>query len=310
MVAPPAICLMGPTASGKTGLSLALADAFPLELVSVDSALVYRGMDIGTAKPSRDILARYPHALVDILDPAESWSAGAFVSAAREAMEAAWARGRVPLLVGGTMLYFRALRRGLAELPAGDADVRAELDTEAARCGWPALHERLRGVDPEAAAGIRPTDRQRIQRALEVWMLTGRPISALQAGAGRGVEARYLALAMDCPDRSWLHDRIERRFDEMLAAGFVDEVVRLHARGDLSPELPAVRAVGYRQLWSHLEGDLSLAEARYRGIVATRQLAKRQMTWLRTEPGLRRLTVGEPDLPGRAKDVVAGFLGR
>ncbi len=310
MVAPPAICLMGPTASGKTGLSLALADAFPLELISVDSALVYRGMDIGTAKPSREILDRYPHHLVDILDPADSWSAGAFVSAAREAMEAAWARGRVPQLVGGTMLYFRALRRGLAELPAGNPDIRAELDAEAAREGWPALHERLRAVDPEAATQIRRNDRQRIQRALEVWMLTGRPISLLQAGGARGVEARYLSLALECSDRSWLHDRIERRFDEMLAAGFVDEVVRLHARGDLSPELPSLRAVGYRQLWSHVEGDVSLEEARYRGIVATRQLAKRQMTWLRAEPGLRRLAAGEPDLPAAAKDEVAGFLDR
>jgi tRNA dimethylallyltransferase len=300
---------MGPTASGKTGLSLALADALPVDLISVDSALVYRGMDIGTAKPSRAVLAHYPHALIDILDPAEAWSAGAFVAAAREAMEAAWKRGRIPLLVGGTMLYFRALRRGLAALPGADPGVRAALDAEAARLGWPALHERLRAVDPAAAAVIRSSDRQRIQRALEVWMLTGRPISALQADSAGGVEARYCSLALDCADRAALHARIEQRFDHMLAAGFVAEVAALRARPDLSPDLPSMRAVGYRQLWAHLEGDLSLEEARYRGVVATRQLAKRQMTWLRAEAGLDRVALDEPDLPARAKVVVSRRLG-
>jgi tRNA dimethylallyltransferase len=309
VAARPAICLMGPTASGKTGLSLALADAFPVDLISVDSALVYRGMDIGTAKPSRDVLSRYPHALVDILDPAESWSAGAFLAAASEAMEAAWLRGRIPLLVGGTMLYFRALRQGLAALPPGDPDVRAALDAEGARSGWPALHERLRAVDPAAAAAISASDRQRIQRALEVWTLTGRPISALQADSASGVEARYCTLALHCADRPRLHARIAERFDAMLAAGFVAEVARLHARGDLSPELPSLRAVGYRQVWAHLEGKLSLEQARYRGIVATRQLAKRQMTWLRAEAGLSRLAVDEPDLPARANEVIRRKLG-
>jgi tRNA dimethylallyltransferase len=300
---------MGPTASGKTGLSLILAEAFPVDLISVDSALVYRGMDIGTAKPSEALLARYPHALVDILDPAESWSAGAFVAAAREAMEQAWERGRIPLLVGGTMLYFRALRHGLAALPAGDPDVRAELDAEAARDGWPALHERLRAVDPAAAAAIGSSDRQRIQRALEVWTLTGRPISALQADASGRVEARYCSLALHCRDRAWLHARIEQRFDDMLAAGLVAEVSRLRARPDLSPDLPALRAVGYRQIWAYLEGDLSLEQARYRAVVATRQLAKRQMTWLRAEPEVESVAVDEPDLPARAKALVEDRLG-
>ncbi len=298
---------MGPTASGKTGLALALADAFPVDIVSVDSALVYRGMDIGTAKPDPGVLARYPHALVDILDPAAAYSAGAFLADAREAMQAAWARGRVPLLVGGTMLYFRALRQGLAPLPNADPQFRAEIDAEAARSGWAALHDRLAGVDPAAAATIQPSDPQRIQRALEVWHLTGRPISEIQAQASDGVDADYLCLALKPPDRAWLHERIETRFDDMLATGFLQEVAQLHAREDLSADLPAMRAVGYRQLWSHLDGGLTFEEARYRGIVATRQLAKRQMTWLRAESGTRSFSADEPGLARRAKEEVIGW---
>ncbi len=296
---------MGPTASGKTGLALALADAFPVDIVSVDSALVYRGMDIGTAKPDPGILARYPHALVDILDPAAAYSAGAFLADAREAMQAAWARGRLPLLAGGTMLYFRALRQGLALLPKADPQFRAEIDAEAARSGWAALHDRLADVDPAAAAAIQPSDPQRIQRALEVWHLTRRPISAIQAEASDGVDADYLCLALKPPNRAWLHERIENRFNDMLAMGFLQEVAQLHAREDLSADLPAMRAVGYRQLWSHLDGALTFEEARYRGIVATRQLAKRQMTWLRAESGTRSFSADEPGLARRAKDEIA-----
>jgi tRNA dimethylallyltransferase len=299
---------LGPTATGKTGLALALADAFPVDIVSVDSALVYRGMDIGTAKPDPGILARYPHALVDILDPAAGYSAGAFVTDARSAMQAAWDKGRLPLLVGGTMLYFRALREGLARLPDADPDYRAALDREAAVSGWAALHGRLAEVDPAAAAAIQPGDRQRVQRALEVWHLAGRPISEIQAEAGQGVVADYLCLALLPPARPWLHERIERRFDEMLSLGFLNEVAGLHARPDLAADLPAMRAVGYRQLWAHLDGKLSLEDARYRGIVATRQLAKRQLTWLRSERGLRELRADEPGLRRHAKDEVERWL--
>jgi tRNA dimethylallyltransferase len=288
MTSSPAILLMGPTASGKSTLAIELARTLPAEIISVDSALVYRGMDIGTAKPSRALRAEVPHHLIDLLDPAERYSAGRFCRDALAAMEAVRARDRVPLLVGGTMLYFRALERGLAELPEADTVLRAELDAAAARLGWPALHAELARVDPVSAAKIKPGDSQRIQRALEVWRLSGTPLSQLQAAATKAPPGwQFLKLGLAPDSRTRLYEAIERRFQNMMAAGFLAEVARLHRRGDLHPGLPAIRAVGYRQLWAFLEGECGLEEAMKRAITATRRLAKRQLTWLRAEPGLR-----------------------
>lgn len=278
---------MGPTASGKTDLAVELARRLPCSIISVDSALVYREMDIGTAKPGPELLAEAPHRLIDILDPAESYSAARFRSDALREMEAIRAGGGIPLLVGGTMLYFRALAAGLSDLPAADPAVRARLEAELAAEGLAALHARLARVDPEAARRIHPNDPQRIQRALEVWELTGRPLSALwaeHATAQSGVEAVPLALAP--ARRAVLHERIEQRFHAMLAAGFEAEVERLRRRGDLHPGLPSMRSVGYRQVWSYLEGRIGHGEMVERGIAATRQLAKRQITWLRGWPGV------------------------
>jgi tRNA dimethylallyltransferase len=284
---------MGPTASGKTDFALALAEHLPMEVVSVDSALVYRGMAIGTAKPGPDVLARVPHHLIDLLDPAEAYSVGRFRADAIAAMTDIAGRGRIPVLAGGTMLYFRALQRGLAELPPADERLRREIDDEAAKSGWPALHETLRRVDPGAAARISPNDPQRIQRALEVWRLTGRPLSELQAeGGGPPAGWRFLKLALASPDRAALHEAIEVRFRRMLEEGFDAEVRALYARGDLGPHLPSIRAVGYRQWWGYLEGQYGPGEAARRAVVATRRLAKRQMTWLRAETGLEWLEGG------------------
>jgi tRNA dimethylallyltransferase len=290
MTASPAILLMGPTASGKTGLAMELARAVPAEIISVDSALVYRGMDIGTAKPSPALRREVPHHLLDLLDPAEAYSAGRFRRDALAAMEEVRSRGRVPILAGGTMLYFRALQRGLAELPEADPALRAELDEAAARDGWPALHAELARVDPIAAARIQPGDSQRVQRALEVWRLSGTPLSELQAAGPRPPEGwDFLKLGLAPASRPELHAAIERRFHAMMAAGFLAEVERLHGRGDLHPGLPSIRAVGYRQLWVHVAGECELASAVENAITATRRLAKRQMTWLRAEPDLRWL---------------------
>jgi tRNA dimethylallyltransferase len=287
MTSSPAILLMGPTASGKTALAIALAREFPAEIVSVDSALVYRQMDIGTAKPSAELRAEVAHHLIDLVDPVKAYSAGRFRRDALAAMADIRGRGRVPVLVGGTMLYFRALQLGLAELPDADPALRAELDETAARRGWPALHAELAQVDPASAAKIRPGDSQRIQRALEVWRLSGRPLSQLQArGAAPPQGWHFLKLGLAPRSRPELHQAIEARFQAMMAAGLLSEVQRLHARGDLHPGLPAIRAVGYRQLWAHLEGEYGLDEAIRRSITATRRLAKRQMTWLRAEPAL------------------------
>jgi tRNA dimethylallyltransferase len=275
------VCITGPTACGKTGLALALAERVPLEIISMDSALVYRGLDIGTAKPTPATRSAVPHHLVDILDPAESYSAGRFARDAGALIDEIRARGRLPLLVGGTLLYLRALRDGLAVLPRADRAVRAELDAEAAEHGLKALHERLRRVDPAAAQRIAPSDKQRIQRALEVHALTRRPISELQRSADERRRPAVLSIALLPESRAELAARIERRFDAMVAAGFREEVERLRARGDLSAELPAMRAVGYRQIWAHLEGRCTWEEARAKAIVATRQYAKRQLTWLR-----------------------------
>jgi tRNA dimethylallyltransferase len=283
-VRPLAICLMGPTAAGKTDLAVALHDAVPCELISVDSALVYRGMDIGTAKPSPELLARVPHRLVDILDPSEAYSAGRFRDDALAAMDEIASAGRVPLLVGGTMLYFRALERGLADLPTADPALRAELAAEGERLGWPAMHRHLAEVDPESAVAIHPNDPQRIQRALEVQRLTGRPLSDLQRAARESVPPwRLLKLVVAPESRAWLHERIARRFGSMLDEGFLDEVARLRSRGDLHLGCPSMRAVGYRQAWQHLDGEFDREVMVARAVAATRQLAKRQFTWLRRE---------------------------
>jgi tRNA dimethylallyltransferase len=306
---PPAIFLMGATATGKTRLACALADRFPLALVSVDSALVYRGLDIGAAKPDAKTLARYPHRLVDIRDPSEPYSAAEFRADALDAMDEIAAAGRVPLLVGGTGLYFRALATGLSDLPEADPDVRDRIAAEAATAGWPALHAKLAALDPEAAARIGAGDAQRIHRALEIIELTGRRLSE-QTGAVRSRPPwRILKLALVPHDRAALHARIAERFDAMLAAGFLDEVRTLRARGDLDRDLPALRAVGYRQAWAHLEGETSAPTFRERSIFATRQLAKRQITWLRSELDARWIDPDRDGSDAEAARAVARFLG-
>lgn len=304
---PPAIFLMGPTASGKTGLALDLAGSFNLELISVDSALVYRGMDIGSAKPDRATLAQAPHALIDIRDPAQAYSAAEFAEDARLEMRRISAAGKTPLLVGGTSLYFQALQQGLSPMPAADAGLRERIAQRAARAGWPALHAELESVDPQAASRIRPGDRQRLQRALEVVELTGKPISELQSQLPVRFGWRVLKLAL-VPDRALLHRRIAERFELMCRAGFVQEVRRLRQRGDLHPEVPSMRAVGYRQAWQHLEGKIDADQFREAALAATRQLAKRQITWLRSTLDARWLT--GPHASRSAHRAVADFLPR
>jgi tRNA dimethylallyltransferase len=287
------VCLVGPTGVGKTEIALRIAESLPVEIISMDSAMVYRGMDIGTAKPDAALRAAVPHHLIDIREPSETYSAGQFRVDALVTARAVQARGRVPLVVGGTLLYLRALRHGLASLPQADPELRRALDEEAAERGWPALHQRLRAIDPEAAGRIASHDRQRIQRALEVHALTGRMISELQRlrSAPAGVEVATVVLMPD--DRARLAARLERRFDQMVAAGFVAEVEALRAREELDRDAPALRAVGYRQVWAHLAGECDWDEARRRAIVATRRLAKRQLTWLRgDEPGNRVVGMG------------------
>ena len=276
-----AVLLLGPTACGKSALAMALAGQVPLEIVSIDSAQVYRGMDIGTAKPGADERARVPHHLLDIRAPDEPYSAADFVRDATRVIGEIRMRNRLPLVVGGTMLYARALRSGLSDLPPANAEMRSRIDAQAKQFGWPALHAKLREVDPATAARLPPNDSQRIQRALEVFELTGTPLSQLQ-GAPAAPNLHLVTIALLPEDRAELHRRIERRFDEMLAAGFLDEVRRLVARGDLDPGLPALRSVGYRQAWRHLRGETTFAQFRAEAIAATRQLAKRQITWLRS----------------------------
>ena len=289
---PPAIFLMGPTAAGKTDLAIELTKVLPCELISVDSALVYRDMDIGTAKPSKDILAAYPHRLVDIIDPAESYSAKQFCTDALAAMAEITARGKIPLLVGGTMLYYKALLEGLADMPPADPEVRASLEAEARALGLGELHRQLAEVDPESAARIHPNDPQRLIRALEVYRVSGLSMTAhrrrqlaqssgADAGANGHLPYTVASLAIAPADRHVLHERIALRFSQMLEQGFVDEVRSLRARSDLHVGLPSIRAVGYRQVWEYLDGALDENEMRERGIIATRQLAKRQFTWLR-----------------------------
>jgi tRNA dimethylallyltransferase len=275
---------MGPTAAGKTDLALALHERLACELISVDSALVYRGMDVGTAKPEAEVLQRAPHRLIDILDPAEAYSAARFREDALVAMAEITAAGRIPLLVGGTMLYFRALEQGLSELPPADEAVRARLDAELEQHGLAAMHRRLANVDPEAAKRIHPNDPQRIQRALEVYEISGRPMTELQAEAvGNRLPYRLSKLIIAPQDRATLHERIEKRFRIMLEEGFIEEVARMRERGDLGLSMPSMRAVGYRQVWEYLDGNYGYDELIQRGVAATRQFAKRQLTWLRAE---------------------------
>ncbi len=306
---PPAILLMGPTASGKTAVALALAERFPVELISVDSALVFRDMDIGTAKPDRATLARAPHRLIDLISPEESYSAARFRADALAAMADITAAGKVPLLVGGTMLYFRALLHGLAELPKADGALRAEIDAEAARLGWPALHARLAALDPVTAARLHPTDSQRLQRALEICQLSGQPMSELLAASEcQPPPYAMLSLALLPADRAALHARIARRFDEMLLAGLDGELRGLRKKYALNPELPSMRCVGYRQMWAAQDGLISYPEMRDRGIYATRQLAKRQITWLGNSFDAESFDCLAPDLTDAVSRRIEHFL--
>lgn len=297
--APDALALVGPTASGKTATALALAEALApqggAEIISMDSALVYRGMDIGTAKPSADEQARVPHHLIDIMDPLQNYSAADFARDATRLIGEIRARGRMPLIVGGTMLYFKALTEGMSDMPPTDPQVRADIQQRAAAQGWPALHAQLQMLDPATAQRLTPNDGQRIGRALEVWAMTGRPISDFYRERPSAPPAMYIpVISLEPVQRSWLHERIAQRFDAMLTAGFLDEVRALRARGDLHPDLPSMRCVGYRQAWQGLDEGWREAEIRERGIFATRQLAKRQLTWLR---GMPQRTVVEADAP-------------
>lgn len=306
----PVLCIMGPTAAGKTGLAVELVQRFPFEIVSVDSALVYRGMDIGTAKPDAATLRIVPHRLIDFLDPSESYSAARFREDCLREMEQIRLDGRLPLLVGGTMLYFRALQQGLSPLPGADPVVRARLEAQWRELGPEAMHDRLAAVDPRAAARIHRNDPQRIQRALEVYELSGRPLSAHFAERDPRVRpVSLLKLAVAPCDREVLHERIARRFAQMLEQGLIAEVEQLYRRGDLGPQLPALRAVGYRQVWQYLAGELSYTQMCERAVIATRQYAKRQLTWLRGEPDVIWLDAEAPDLLDRVRYLLRDRLG-
>lgn len=289
---PPAIFIMGPTASGKTDLAVDLVDKYPCELISVDSALVFKDMDIGTAKPDEDTLAHAPHKLISFLDPSESYSAADFRRDALAEMKAATDAGKVPVLVGGTMLYFRALEQGLADMPNADPAIREKLTLEAETNGWQSLHDRLAQIDPESAARIHPNDPQRLQRALEVYEISGVSMTELHKRAAvNAFPYRLLKIALIPSNREWLRERAALRFDLMIEAGFIDEVKALYRRGDLHENLPAIRSVGYRQAWDYLAGKVDYEEMRNRAIIATRQLAKRQLTWLRSE---KRISTHDP----------------
>ncbi|HUY84136.1 MAG TPA: tRNA (adenosine(37)-N6)-dimethylallyltransferase MiaA [Steroidobacteraceae bacterium] len=306
-----AVLLMGPTGAGKSDAAIRLAQRFPLEIVSVDSALVYRGMDIGTAKPSAATRARIVHHLVDIRDPAESYSAGEFVRDAERAMQAIWSRGRQPLLAGGTMLYFHALTEGIAEMPAADRTLRAEIDAMAAQKGWAAVHAELARIDPPAAGRIHVNDPQRIQRAIEVFRLTGTTITQLrrQRRALFG-DVQFIELVLAPAERGALHAALARRFEAMLEGGLLEEVRGFYRRGDLGGEHPSMRAVGYRQLWQHLTGEFTLQQATEKAIAASRQLAKRQFTWLRRRASARWFDSGHPQTARALDDALAECMGR
>jgi tRNA dimethylallyltransferase len=295
---PLVVTLMGPTASGKTGLAIELCEQLPCEIISVDSALVYRGMDIGSAKPDAEELARAPHRLIDIRDPAEPYSAAEFRQDVLKEIDDIVSRGRIPLLVGGTMLYFKALLEGMAEMPEADPQVRAGIESDAAKHGWPWVHAQLAEVDPDSAARIHPNHSQRIERALEVYRVSGKTMTDhhQQQQACVDLPYRFLQLAIAPKDRAVLHQRIEKRFQQMLELGFVDEVRALRARADMHCDLPSMRAVGYRQVWDFLDGKLEEAQMLERGIIATRQLAKRQFTWLRGWPDLHWIETDEKGL--------------
>lgn len=299
---PPVICLMGPTASGKTALAMKLCDQLPCDIVSVDSALVYRGMDIGTAKPTAEELAKYPHRLVDIIDPAESYSAADFCRDALREIAQIRDQGRIPLLVGGTMMYFKSLIEGISPLPEANASVRQDIEQQAQRDGWQALHDELARVDAESAARIHPNDPQRLTRALEVFRTTGHKLSHLIQIKGDTVSGDVLQFAITPDDRKVLHQRIELRFKTMLDLGFEQEVMALRQRSDLHENLPAIRCVGYRQMWQYLNGDFDKEQMVFKGICATRQLAKRQLTWLR---GWKNLTWLETDGANNDKQVLS-----
>ena len=306
---PAAVFLMGPTASGKTGLAVELCERFPLEIISVDSALVYRGLDIGTAKPDAETLQKAPHRLIDIRDPSESYSAADFRSDALREMKSITAAGKVPLLVGGTMLYFRALEHGLSDLPAANPEVRKLLKQQAADIGWPAMHEILRKKDPRAASRIHPNDAQRIQRALEIFRISGKSMSELQdKSMGDALDYRLHKIIISPEPRSILHQRIEQRFDLMIKTGFIDEMKLLHSRSDLSADLPSMRAVGYRQAWEWLEGDISFEQMREKAIAASRQLAKRQLTWLRRESACLWYNLQADGAKLKVLELLGGFL--
>ena len=298
---PPAICVMGPTASGKTDVAVHLVKNLPVEIISVDSVLIYKDMNIGSAKPDAETLSIAPHRLIDFLDPSEAYSVAQFQRDALQAMKEITSKGKIPLLVGGTMLYFRALFDGLSELPAADENVRVKLESEAAELGWPAMHEKLKKVDSLSAEKIHPNDPQRIQRALEVFEITGEALSQLQIKhkAEYSLPYNITKLIINPNDRSVLHQRIEQRFQQMLELGFVDEVKTLFNRGDLNPDMPSMRAVGYRQVWEYLDKQRDYDSMVDRGIVVTRQLAKRQLTWLRNEKDALWFDSLQPDINNR-----------
>ncbi len=306
---PPAILLMGPTTSGKTAVAMALAERYPVELISVDSAQVFIDMDLGTAKPDRATLAQYPHRLIDVITPEERYSAARFRDDALAAMADITAAGKVPLLVGGTMLYFRTLLQGLADLPKADPALRAEIDAIAATHGWPEVHARLAKVDPPTAARLHPTDSQRLQRAMEIYLASGRPMSELLAeSAHERPPYDFLEIALLPSDRAVLHERIAQRFDEMLAAGLDEEVRRLRGKYTLDLGLPSMRCVGYRQVWEAQDGLIPRHEMRDRGVFATRQLAKRQITWLGNSFEAETFDCLDPALVGRVAERTARFL--
>jgi tRNA dimethylallyltransferase len=305
---PPVICIAGPTAAGKTEIAIELVKRFPCDIISVDSALVYRQMNIGTAKPSPDVMAIAPHSLVDIRDPWERYSAGEFCRDARELIDSIHARGRIPLMVGGTFLYFRALLKGLAPLPTANPAMRAEIDRRASELGWPALHAELAQLDPVAAARINPNDRQRLQRALEVIHLTGEPVSRLQSVVVDSPDLDFIRVALVPGNRAALHERIETRLRGMLDAGFIEEVESLRALPQMGGDCMAMRAVGYRQLWAYLDGQVSRDDAVNSAIVATRRLAKRQLTWLRSEECSMEFDCQADDLAATISAAVSPYL--
>ena len=301
---PFAICIMGPTATGKTDLAMALVDEIPADIISVDSAMVYRGMDIGSAKPDQATLEKYPHRLINICDPSEAYSAGRFRDDALAEMAQITAHDRVPVLAGGTMLYFRTLQQGIAELPDANAEIRQRLDQEASESGWDTLHQRLSEIDPVSAERIHPNDPQRIQRALEVYEVSGKTLTEFwQEQAASKLQYQLVKIALMPPDRVDLRKRIEQRFDLMLEAGLVEEVERLYQRGDLTPDLSSIRAVGYRQVWAMLDGEYDMATMREKAITATAQLAKRQMTWLRKEENCNFIAPEALKLPKLLKNL-------